>query len=61
MDVSEEHTASIFRVEVRRQYVPPKRWYSPTSLHSNKIRKTTIDIFFTVRTSSHGSYASELR
>jgi hypothetical protein len=52
VNVSDEHTASIFRGEVRRQYVPPK-YLIPTSLHSIKTQKTTVNIFITVRTSSH--------
>jgi hypothetical protein len=35
-----------------RQYVPPKRWYLPTSPHGISTQKNNIDIFTAVRTSN---------
>jgi hypothetical protein len=35
-----------------RQYVPPKRWYLPTSVHSISAQKTNINIFTAVRNSN---------
>jgi hypothetical protein len=34
------------------QYISPKSWYHPTSLHGATIQKTNIDIFTAVRTSN---------
>jgi hypothetical protein len=36
-----------------KEYVPPKRWYPPTSSQSVTIQETTIDSFTAVRTSNH--------
>jgi hypothetical protein len=36
-----------------RQYIPPKRWYLPTSPHGVTTQKISIDIFTAVRTSNH--------
>jgi hypothetical protein len=39
------------RIPHWREYVPPKHWYLPTSLHGITTQKTNTDIFITVRTS----------
>jgi hypothetical protein len=53
-------TNSVFRHKVKfgpedggsdALYVPPKRWYLPTSPHGVTTQKTNIDIFTSVRIS----------
>jgi hypothetical protein len=42
-DVSEEHTASIFRAEAG-QYVSPKHWYLPESPHDVTTQNTNMEV-----------------
>jgi aspartate aminotransferase-like enzyme len=52
-NISEEHTASVFRDNVSyylqllrwRQYVPVKHWYPSTSPHDVTTQKTSFDVF----------------
>jgi hypothetical protein len=44
-DVSEEYIRG-------RQYVPPKRWYLPTSTHGVAVQTNNIDVFTAMRTSN---------
>jgi hypothetical protein len=41
-NVSEKSTDSIFRAEGKTQYVSPKHWHPPMSLHEAKTRKESI-------------------